>query len=72
MAVVWQHQGHEITVTRGPFGRAYFECSCGEQQTRASRPDAVRVALAHHHRAGGCNCPPGVRALPEHTTEASR
>lgn len=66
MSALAGHPGHNITMTPGPFGRAYFECSCGEQQTRASKADAVRVALAHHHRVGGCNCPDDVKALPEH------
>jgi hypothetical protein len=66
MSAITHHDGHRITVTPGPFGRAYFECQCGEQQTRASKADAVWVAIAHHHAAGGCNCPDDVRALPEH------
>lgn len=65
--VVPMHPGHEITVTPGPLGRSFFECSCGELQVRASKSQGVRVALAHHHAAGGCNCPQPVRALPEHT-----
>lgn len=63
---VRRHPGSAITVTGGPFGRAYFECSCGEQQTRASKSAAVRVALQHHHKHNGCDCSDEVRALPEH------
>ncbi len=66
-ATVPMHPGHDITVTAGPLGRAYFECSCGEAQVRASKSQGVRVALAHHHEAGGCNCPESVLALPEHS-----
>lgn len=60
------HPGHDITVTRGPFGRSLFECSCGEMAVRASKSAGVRAALAHHHDNGPCNCPPSVVALPEH------
>lgn len=69
---VTPHPGHTVTVTLGAVGRAFFDCSCGTDQVRASKAQAVRVALSHHHAAGGCNCPPFVRALPEHTAEASR
>jgi hypothetical protein len=70
MTAVPPHPGHSITVTAGPFGRAFFDCSCGEAQVRASKSQAVRVALAHHHEANGCNCSDEVRALPEHTPSA--
>lgn len=60
---VRMHRGHAITVTPGPFGRAFFDCSCGEAQVRASKSAG---ALAHHHDVGGCNCPESVIALPEH------
>lgn len=62
------HPGHAITVTPGPFGRALFDCSCGEAQVRASKSSGVRAALSHHHDVGGCNCPDSVIALPEHGT----
>lgn len=62
------HAGHAITVTSGPFGRAFFDCSCGETQVRASKSSGVRAALSHHHDVGGCNCPDQVIALPEHGT----
>jgi hypothetical protein len=49
---------HHITVTGGgPFGRAYFECSCGIARTYASKHDANRGALRHHHEVTGCTCP---------------
>lgn len=67
-SVVRMHPGHAITVTPGPFGRAFFDCSCGEAQVRASKSAGVRAALSHHHDVGGCNCPDPVIALPEHGT----
>lgn len=70
--VVPMHAGHEITVTPGAFGRSFFDCSCGEMQVRASKSQGVRVALAHHHDVGGCNCPPSVVALPEHPEVVER
>lgn len=60
------HPGHAITVTPGPFGRAFFDCSCGEKEVRASKSQGVRAALNHHHDVGGCNCPDHVIALLEH------
>lgn len=64
-----QHPGHHITVTPGPVGRAWFECSCGIQQRRANKRAAVQAALVHHHDAsGGCNCPPHVLELDIHPT----
>lgn len=66
---VTMHPHHEITVTPAPLGRAFFECSCGDMQVRASKSQAVRAALTHHHKVGSCNCPDTVRALPEHNTD---
>jgi hypothetical protein len=40
---VTMHPHHEITVTPGPIGRAFFECTCG---------DSVR-ALPEHNTDGG-------------------
>ena len=63
------HPGHAITVTvtgNGPFGRAWVDCSCGFSKTCASKRDANRTALAHHHAVGGCNCPPNVVASDVH------
>lgn len=59
--------GHAVTVTRGPFGRAYFDCSCGAQMTCSTKQAATRAGIVHHHYAsGGCQCPPEVRAWPGH------
>lgn len=61
------HPGHEITVTPGPaFGRAHVDCTCGLTRVCASGYAANRVALIHHHDAGGCNCPEHVIADPVH------
>lgn len=52
------HPGHDITVTGGgPFGRAWFDCSCGITRVFASKVPATHAALVHHHDVGGCNCP---------------
>lgn len=41
--------GHFITVTGGgPFGRAWFDCSCGLTAVRASKRAANLVAIAHY------------------------
>lgn len=42
------HPDHQITVTGGgPFGRAYFECTCGIDRTFASKHAANVSAMAH-------------------------
>lgn len=58
---------HFITVTPTVFGRREVECRCGLFLVAASKADAVRKALTHHHEAiGACTCPPDVVALAEH------
>ncbi len=48
---------HHITVTPGgPFGRAWFECTCGLSRTHASKKAAIDAALAHHREVVGCSC----------------
>lgn len=66
--MITPHLSHDITVTPGPVGRAWFECSCGIEQRRASKRAAVQAALVHHHDVGGCNCPPHVLELDIHPT----
>lgn len=40
---------HQITVTGGgPFGRAWFDCTCGIAQTHASKRAANQAALRHY------------------------
>ncbi|MEP7738559.1 hypothetical protein ABKW28_12955 [Nocardioides sp. 31GB23] len=61
------HPDHAITVTGGgPFGRAWFDCSCGESAVRATKRAANIAALVHHHETAGCNCPPDVVASDVH------
>lgn len=44
------HPEHRITVTGGgPFGRAYFDCTCGIARTFASKHAANVAAIAHHN-----------------------
>lgn len=49
--------GHSLTVTPGPVGLGYADCSCGWTVTRASKHAANLAAVAHHnqHCRGGCN-----------------
>jgi hypothetical protein len=48
---------HDITVTGGgPFGRAWFDCTCGKAVTHASKKAANDAALAHHREVVGCTC----------------
>lgn len=48
---------HDITVTGGgPFGRAWFDCTCGKALTHASKKAANDAALAHHREVKGCTC----------------
>lgn len=63
---VTPHPGHALTVTRGPFGRAYVDCACGVTRTCPNKRAANVVALRHHHEVGGCNCPPHIVASPIH------
>lgn len=50
---------HAITVTPGgPFGRAWFDCTCGASRRCASHKSANAVALAHHRDVVGCTCRP--------------
>lgn len=45
---------HSITVTGGgPFGRAYFDCSCGIANVYASKSAANQSAMAHYDRIYG-------------------
>lgn len=61
MTLLQTNPDHQINVTAGgPFGRAYFDCSCGVTRTLASKSAANRTALVHHHETTGCNCPPDV------------
>jgi hypothetical protein len=64
------HPDHRITVTRGVFGRAHVECSCGLARVCPSRWTANRVALLHHHEHAGCNCPPEVASRDFHPSPA--
>lgn len=51
--------GHSITVTGGgPFGRAWFDCTCGRSEHRATKKAANLAALDHHRALVGCNCTP--------------
>lgn len=52
--MVTQVPGHFITVTGGgPFGRAWFDCSCGIARVFASKKAANVSALDHFDRVGG-------------------
>lgn len=53
------HPDHRITVTPGPFGRAWFDCTCRPlvNSIWPSKRAANRAALRHHHDVMGCNCP---------------
>jgi len=66
------HPGHTITVTPGPFGRAYFDCSCGIARTFAAKRPANTAALRHHHDVAGCTCPPEVVAHVSHPDPARK
>lgn len=49
---------HQITVTGGgPFGRAWFDCSCGIAQTHASKLAANTAALRHYGQVYGSTVP---------------
>lgn len=40
--------GHHITVTKGVFGRVFFDCECGLIRRYASPRPAQRAALTHY------------------------
>lgn len=45
---------HQITVTGGgPFGRAWFDCSCGITVVHASKHAANQAALRHYELVHG-------------------
>lgn len=61
--------GHQVTVTRGPFGRMYLDCTCGLTRVFASSLSAIRAGLTHHHEVNGFeHCSPDIVAHPAHPT----
>lgn len=62
--MITPHSGHEISIS--VLVHARIQCACGWRTAHATRSQAYRAALQHHHLVGGCNCPPEVASKPYH------